>query len=96
VCLANLCAFFVKLVRGQLGESASSVCHEGELDSEPEMRERFELVVTGWYDLFPLFPAIGKKNRIVPDQYNHGNAVAELRQDLLDEPRVGLMEADVN
>src|SRR5207342_3674716 len=79
-----------------LGEAAASVCHESELDAEREVSERLEFVVTGWYYLFALFPAVGKERRIVADQDNHGDAVAQLRQDLLDKPRVGHVEADVN
>ena len=85
----------MKLVRGELGEAAASICHERELDAEREMGERLELVVASWYDLLALFPAVAEERRIVADQDNHGDALAELRQDLLDEPRVGLMEADV-
>ena len=96
LCLPNLCALFVKLVRGELGEAAASICHERELDAEREMGERLELVVASWYDLLALFPAVAEERRIVADQDNHGDALAELRQDLLDEPRVGLVEADVN
>ena len=95
LCLPNLCALFVKLVRGELGQAATSVCHERELDAEREVGERLELVVAGWYDLFALFPAVAEERRIVADQDNHGDALAELRKNLLDEPRVGLMEADV-
>jgi hypothetical protein len=58
--------------------------------------ERFELMVTGWYDLLALFSAVKKERRIVADQDNHWDAVAELRQELLDEPRVGFMEAEIN
>ena len=95
LCLPNLCALFVKLVRGELGEAAASICHERELDAEREMGERLELVVASWYDLLALFPAVAEERRIVADQDNHWDALAELRQDLLDEPRVGLVEADV-
>ena len=86
----------MKLVRGELGEAAASVCHERELDAEREVGERLELVIAGWYDLLALFPAVAEERRIVADQDNHGDALAELRQNLLDEPRVGLVEADVN
>jgi hypothetical protein len=86
----------VKLVRGQLGEAAASVCHERKLDAEREVGERLELMVAGWYDLRTLFPAGAEERCIVADQNNHGNAIAKLRQDLLDEPRVGLVEADIN
>ena len=86
----------MKLARGQLGEAATSVCHKRELDAEREVGERLELVVAGWYDLLALFPAVAEERRIVADQDNHGDAVAELRQDLLDEPRVGLVEANVD
>jgi hypothetical protein len=82
--LPNRCALFVKLIRGELGEAAASVCHERELDAEREVGERLELVVTGWDDLLALFPAVGEQRRIVADQDNHGDALAELRQDLLD------------
>ena len=57
--------------------------------------ECLEFVVTGWNDLFALFPAVTEERRIVADQYNHWDALAELRKNLLDEPRVGLVEADV-
>ena len=53
-------------------------------------------MVAGWYDLLTLFPAAAEKRRIVADQDNHGDVVAELRQDLLDEPRVDLVEANVD
>ena len=86
----------MKLVCGELGEAAASVCHERELDAEGEMGERLELVVASWYDLLALFPAVAEERRIVADHDNHGDALAELRQDLLDEPRVGFVEADVN
>ena len=94
--LPNLCALFVKLVRGELGEAAASVCHERELDAEREMGERLELVIASWYHLLALFLAVAQERRIVADQNNHRDAVAELCQDLLDEPRVGFVEADVN
>ena len=86
----------MKLARGQLGEATTSVCHECELDAEREVGERLELMVADWYDLLALFPAVAEQRRIVADQNNHGDAVAELRQDLLDEPRVGLVEANVD
>ena len=95
LCDANLCALFVKLVCGELGEAAASICHERELDAEREVGERLELVVASWYDLLALFPAVAEERRIVADHDNHGDALAELRKDLFDEPRVGLMEADV-
>jgi hypothetical protein len=66
------------------------------LHAEREVGERLELVVAGWYDLLTLFPAVAEERRIVADQNNHGDAVAELRQDLLDEPRVDLVEANVD
>jgi hypothetical protein len=96
LCLPNRRALFLKLVRGELGEAAVSVCHERKLDAEREVGERLELVVAGCYDLLALFPAVGEERRIVADQDNHGDALAKLRQDLLDEPRVGLVEADIN
>ena len=46
--------------------------------------------------MLALFPAVAEQRRIVADQDNHGHAVAELRQDLLDEPRVDLVEANVD
>jgi hypothetical protein len=95
MCLPNLCALFVKLVRSELGEAAASICHERELDAKREMGESLELVVASWYDLLALFPAVAEERRIVADQDNHWDALAELHKDLLDEPRVGLMEADV-
>ena len=64
--------------------------------SEREVGERLELVVASWYDLLALFPAVAEERRIVADQNNHGNAVAELDQDLLDEPRIDLVEANVD
>ena len=85
----------MKLVRGEFGEGAASICHERQLDAECEVGERLELVILGWYDLLVLFPAVAEERRIVADHDNHGNALAELRKDLFDEPRVGLMEADV-
>jgi hypothetical protein len=94
--LSDLCALFVKLARSQLGEASASVCHQGELDAEREMGKCLELVVAGWYDLLALFPAVAEERRIVADQDNYRDAVAELRQDLLDEPRVALVEADVS
>src|SRR5215831_5914143 len=60
------------------------------------MGERLELVVAGSDDLFTLFPAVAEECCIVANQNNRGNAVAELRQNLLDDPGVGLVEADVN
>ena len=60
------------------------------------MGERLELVVAGWYNLLTLFPAVAEERCIVADQNNHRDAIAELRQNLLDEPRVGHVEADVN
>ena len=84
----NLCALFVKLASGQLGEAATSVCHKRELHAEREVGERLELMVADWYDLLALFPAVAEQRRIVADQDNHGDAVAELRQHLLDEPCV--------
>ena len=86
----------MKLARGQLGEAVASVCHKCELDAEREVGERLELVVASWYDLLALFPAVAEERRIVADQNNHGNAVAELCQDLLDEPRVSRVETDVD
>jgi hypothetical protein len=86
----------VKLVRGQLGQATAFVCHERKLDAEREVGERLELMVAGWYDLLTLFPAVAEERCFVADQNNHGNAIAKLRQDLLDEPRVGLVEADIN
>jgi hypothetical protein len=96
LCVPNLCALFVKLARGELGEVAASICHERQLDAEREVSERLELVILDWYDLLALFPAVAEERRIVADQDNHGDAVAELRQDLLDKPRVSFVEADVN
>ena len=55
-----------------------------------------ELVVAGWYDLLTLFRTIAEQRCIVAHQDNDGDALAELRQDLLDEPRVGLVKADVD
>jgi hypothetical protein len=92
----NLFALFIKLGRGQVGELPASVCHERQLDAEREVAERLELVVVRWYDLLTVFPAVAEERRIITDQNNHRDPVAELRQDLLDEPRVGLMETDVN
>jgi len=66
------------------------------LDAEREIGERLELVIAGWYHLLALFRAIAEERRIVRDQNNHGNAVAKLRQDLLDEPCVRLMEGDID
>ena len=60
------------------------------------MRERLELVITNWYHLLAFFIAVAQKRCIVADQNNHGNIVAELHHDLLDDTRIGLMEADVN
>ena len=96
LCLPNLCALLVKLIRGELGEASAPVCHERELNAECEVGERLELVVTGWYDVLALFSAIGEERRIVAYQDNHRDAVAELRQNLLDEPRIGHVEADIN
>jgi hypothetical protein len=86
----------VKLVRGELGEVAASVGHERELNAECEVGERLELVIAGSYDLLALLPAVAEERRIVADQDNHGDALAELRQNLLDQPRVGHVEADIN
>ena len=72
LCVPNLCALFVKLVRGQLGDVAVSVCHERKLDAEREVRERLELVVAGWYDLLALFPVVAEERRIVADQATTG------------------------
>ena len=94
--LPNLCALFVKLFRGELGQAAASVCHEGQLDAEREMGERLELVIASWYHLLALFAAVAQEPRFVADQNNHRDAVAELCQDLFDEPRVGFVESDVN
>jgi hypothetical protein len=66
------------------------------LDAEREVGERLEFVVAGWHDLLTLFPTAAEKSRIVADQDNHGDVVAELRQDLLDKPRVDLVEANVD
>jgi hypothetical protein len=66
------------------------------LDAEREMGERLELMVASWYDLLALFPAVAEERRIVADHDNHGDALAEFRQDLLDEPRVGFVEGNVN
>jgi hypothetical protein len=60
------------------------------------MGERLKLVVTDRYDMLPLFPAVAEKRRIVAGQDYYGDAVPELRQDLLNESCVGLMEADIN
>ena len=97
-CAGSVCkkALFVKLARGQLGELAASICQQRELDAEREMGERLELVIAGRYDLLALCPAFEEERRIIAGQDNHGDAFAALRQDLLDEPRVGLMEADVH
>jgi len=92
----NLLPLFVKLARGQLCEATLSVCHQRELNAEREMRERLELVITNWYHLLAFFIAVAQKRCIVADQNNHGNIVAELHQDLLDDTCVGLVEADVN
>ena len=86
----------MKLFRGELGQAAASVCHERQLDAEREMGERLELVIAGWYHLLALFAAVAQEPRIVADQNNHWDAVAELCQDLFDEPRVGFVESDVN
>src|SRR5262249_29415238 len=96
VYLVNLRALFMKLTCGQVGEAAASVCHQRELHAEREMAERLELVVPRWYDLLALLAAVAEERRVVADQDNHRDAVAELPQKLLDEPRVGLMEADVD
>src|SRR4029077_15686180 len=96
LCLPNLYALFVRLVRGELGEAAASICHKRELDAEREMGERLKLVVASWYDLLALFPAVAEERRIVADPDNHWDAPPQLRQDLLDKPRVGPVEADVN
>ncbi len=92
----DLCALFMKFARGQLSEVATSVCHKRELDAEREVGERLQLVVARWYDLLALSPAVAEERRIVADQNNHGNAVAELDQDLLNELRVDLVEANVD
>src|SRR6185437_6164489 len=94
--LPNLCALFVKLVRGDLGEVAASVCHERQLHAEREMGERLELVIATWYHLLALFAAVAQEPRFVAHQNNHRDGVAELCQDLLDEPRVGFVESNVN
>ena len=96
LCLSNLCALFVKLVRGELGKPPASVRHECELDAKREVSERLELVVASWYDLLALFPAVAKEHRTVPHYHNHGDAFTELRQDLFDQPSVGFVKADVN
>ena len=93
---ANLCAFFVKLVHSDVVETAASVCHERELDAKREVAKRLELMIPRGYDLFTLFAAVAEKRCIVADQNNHRNAVAELRQDLFDEPRIGFVKTDVN
>jgi hypothetical protein len=93
-CASRIC--FVKLVCGDLGELATSICHQRELDAEREMGERLELVVAGRDDALALFPAVAEERRIIADQDNHRDALSELGQDLFDEPRVGLMEADVD
>jgi hypothetical protein len=94
--LPNLYALLVKFVRSQLAEASTSVCHERELDAEREVAERLKLMVAGRYDLLALFPAVAKERRVVADQDNHGDALAELRQDLFDKPRVGHVESDIN
>jgi len=96
VCVPNLRALFVKLVRGKLGELSASVCHERELDAEREMGKRLELVVTGWYNLLTLFPVVAEERRIVANHHDHRDAIAELCQNLFDEPSVGHVEAHVN
>ena len=60
------------------------------------MAERLELMISGGDDLLTLFPAIAEERCIVADQNDHGNTVAELRQDLLNESRIGLVETEVN
>src|SRR6516162_541322 len=60
------------------------------------MTKRLKLVVVRWYDLLELLSVVAQEGRIVADQNNHWNTVAELRQDLFDEPRVGVVEAGVN
>ena len=86
----------MKLARGQLGELAASICQQRELDAEREMGERLELLIASRYDLLALCPAFEEERRIIAGQDNHGALSPELRQDLLDEQRVGLMEADVH
>jgi hypothetical protein len=66
------------------------------LDAEREVRERLELVVAGWYDLLALFPVAAEERRIVANRDNHWDTPAELRQNLVDNPRVSHVEADVN
>jgi hypothetical protein len=96
LCASNLCALYVKLVRGEFGYVAASVRHQRELDTEREVRERLELMVRGWYDLLALFPAVAQERRIVANHDNHGDALPELRQDLFDQSRIGLVKAEVN
>ena len=92
----NLYALFVKFAGGQFCKVAASICHEGELDAKREMSERLKLVVPGWYDLLALFAAVAQERCIVSDQNNHGHFVAKLRQNLLDQSRIGLVEGDVD
>ena len=66
------------------------------MDPEREVGERFELVVAGCYHLLTPFTAVAEQRCIIAHQNNHRDAVAELREDLLDEPRVRLMESDVD
>ncbi|MFL6598100.1 MAG: hypothetical protein ACJ8KF_09100 [Chthoniobacterales bacterium] len=66
------------------------------MDAEREVGERLELVVAGWYDLLTLFRTIAEERCIVAHQDNGGDAPAELREDLLDEPCIRLMEGDVD
>src|SRR5215475_14918842 len=96
MCLPNLCALFVKLARGQFADASTSVCHDRELDAEREVAERLQLVVVRCSHLLALFATVKKERCIVADQDNHGDAVAKLCQDLLNEPRVGHVEADVH
>ena len=58
------------------------------MDPEREVGERFELVVAGCYHLLTPFTAVAEQRCIIAHQNNHRDAVAELREDLLDEPRV--------
>jgi hypothetical protein len=66
------------------------------LDAKREVAKRLKFVIAGWYELLTLFRVVAKEDRIVADQYNHGDAVAELPKDLVDEASVGLVEAEVN
>jgi hypothetical protein len=66
------------------------------LDAEREMAERLKLVIASWYDLLALFASITQQRRIIADQDNHWDFVAELRQDLFDKPRVGFVKTEVN